>query len=210
MEAETLWQETVNVRRKLLGHEHPEVSMSVVSLGWMQRVLGKRDEAYASTSEALQMALKMEGPDSLDTAFDEDAYVLLLLDTGQPAEARRWIEKAMTVRMSKPAPSPSGLGESYDHLGQADLAEGKLATPVITCDMAFNCGETFTGSRAIPQRIAYFTLGSSSLQPIIRPRRSRTSGMPPPYTAYLRQGRSSSHGSDTRGHWPKPERAETQ
>ena len=100
--------------------------MSLVSLGWAKHDLGQLEPAEELMTQGMAMAMKLEGPESMDTAFDQDSLGLVKLERGELADARILFDKALAARLRKASPSPSRLADSYDHLGELKLIEGEI------------------------------------------------------------------------------------
>jgi len=63
-EAESLEQEALSMRRRLLGEEHPEVAKSLYLLGDRMRQQGNLNESYSILSAALSIQRKLLGDEN--------------------------------------------------------------------------------------------------------------------------------------------------
>jgi Tfp pilus assembly protein PilF len=60
-EAEKLFRQTLEIRRRVLGPEHPDTAASSFNLACMAARKGQRDEALSLLREAMEHGLKMHG-----------------------------------------------------------------------------------------------------------------------------------------------------
>jgi hypothetical protein len=56
-DAEKLDQETLDIRRRVLGSEHPDTALSMYNLAVVEELIGHRDEALSLLQEAINHGL---------------------------------------------------------------------------------------------------------------------------------------------------------
>ena len=86
--AEPLYQETLLIRQKVLGPEHPDTAQSLNNLAGLYRDMGEYAKAEPLYQEALRIWQKVLGPEHPDTAKSLNNLASLCLDLGRFDEAR--------------------------------------------------------------------------------------------------------------------------
>lgn len=103
--AEEHFREALELRRRLLGRDSPQVAATLNSLGM---VLGERlqsTDARRSAEiedlhrEALAIFEKAEGPDGLGVAYCHFRLAKLMKDRGEPAEAEQLIRESVRINI---------------------------------------------------------------------------------------------------------------
>jgi hypothetical protein len=86
-EAETLFRDTLRLRRDALGPRHPDTLVSMNNLAWLMKVGGRYAEAEPLYREALRGEREVLGPSHPDTLTLELNLVLLMAAEGKFADA---------------------------------------------------------------------------------------------------------------------------
>lgn len=132
--AEPLFRETLALRQRVLGDDHPDVAWTRYNFAYQLMETGKHDEA-ASMAQALLVRRGTVLPDSHPTV-SATLQVLGRVRMAQArfAEAAPLLEESLTIRRKALPPNhwllalgETFLGECLSHLGQAARAESLLA-----------------------------------------------------------------------------------
>ncbi len=98
VEAQPLWEKALAIRKKSLGHEHPNVATSLNNLAALYRAQGQ----YAQAEPLFQRALKIWQislpADHPNLATGMANYATLLENLGRKEETQQWQVKAEAAR----------------------------------------------------------------------------------------------------------------
>ncbi|HYO72481.1 MAG TPA: serine/threonine-protein kinase [Archangium sp.] len=97
-EARTAYERVLELRRKVLGPEHPKVIAALNNLGVALGALGKYEEARAVYEQALDLRRKTLGPDNPLVANSYSNLGTALGQLGKHDEARELYEHALAIR----------------------------------------------------------------------------------------------------------------
>jgi CHAT domain-containing protein len=125
-EAAPLFQETLTIRRDILGEGHPHTAESynlAVTLG----AQGKPAEAEAMHRCALAIYLKALGAGHPDTAVSYNNLAYTLRDQGKYAEAEAMFRRALAIRLKARGEGHPHTASSYNELAETLRAQGKHA-----------------------------------------------------------------------------------
>jgi tetratricopeptide (TPR) repeat protein len=125
-EAQTLEQESLAMRLKLLGDQHPDVAKSLYLVGDRMRQRGNLNEAYSSLSAALSMqrkVLDLDSPDALETMR---SLGLTLEAEGKMEEAEQMHREALAAWRKRGEDETPRALYTLSRLGSTLEAEGKL------------------------------------------------------------------------------------
>ena len=100
-EAEQLYLQSLKIREKYRGSEHPEVATSLHNLAEHYEILGQYDKAEDLYQRAIAIREKALGPDHLFLAYSLEDYAGLLRKTGREAEAEKIEARAKTIREAR-------------------------------------------------------------------------------------------------------------
>ena len=132
--AEPLFRETLALRQRVLGDDHPDVAWTRYNFAYLLMETGKHDDA-ASMAQALLAQRGTVLPDSHPTV-SATLQVLgrVRMAQGRFAEAAPLLEESLALRRKSLPPDhwllalgETFLGECLSHLGQAARAESLLA-----------------------------------------------------------------------------------
>ncbi|AKJ01598.1 serine/threonine-protein kinase [Archangium gephyra] len=99
-EARAAYERVLELRREVLGPEHPKVIASLNNLGVALGALGKYEEARAAYEQALNLRRKTLGPDNPLVANSYSNLGTALGQLGKHEEARELYEHALAIRKS--------------------------------------------------------------------------------------------------------------
>ena len=85
--AEPLLKEALEIRRKVLGREHPDTATSLNNLAELYQAMGDYAKAEPLFKEALEICQKVLGPEHPETAASLNNLALLEFDLGRSKEA---------------------------------------------------------------------------------------------------------------------------
>ncbi|MHB8878970.1 MAG: serine/threonine-protein kinase [Myxococcaceae bacterium] len=84
------------LQTRALGNEHPDIAQTLRIKGALQERFGDAQGALATIRQAIEMFERTEG-DSVDLAIAQDAYGIVLVNSGRLEEARVCEEKALAM-----------------------------------------------------------------------------------------------------------------
>ena len=120
-EAAALFAETLAIRERLVGPEHPKVAFPLLGLGDLAADTGRLDEAEAYYQRALTIRETSLGPEHPRVAFPLSALAELALKRGTPETALELAERALRLR-GKATDEPAELAELRFIIAQARFA----------------------------------------------------------------------------------------
>ncbi len=97
-EAATLLAESLSIRRKLLGDEHPDIANSLNNLAVVLQNQGKYDEAEPLFREAILIFRKVHGDEHPTVAAGLTNLAILLKEQGDDAQAEPLLREAVSMR----------------------------------------------------------------------------------------------------------------
>ena len=129
-EAESLYQQNLKMRRKLLGDDHLDVVTSLNNLAKLYNSQGRYDEAEHLYQQALETRRKLLGDDHPDVATSLNNLAKLYNSQGRYDEAEHLYQQALEMRRKllgddhpDVATSLNNLAELYNSQGRYDEAE---------------------------------------------------------------------------------------
>ncbi len=126
-EAALLFQETLTIRRDILGEDHPDTANSYNNLAATLRDQGKYAEAEAMHRRALAIRLKALGEGHPDTAASYNNIALTLFAQGKYAEAEAMHRRALAIYLKALGEDHPSTATSYNNLAGTLDAQGKYA-----------------------------------------------------------------------------------
>jgi tetratricopeptide (TPR) repeat protein len=96
--AETLYRQSLDMRRELLGPEHPEVGRTLLNLASLQYDRGETHQALSNLREVLGIYRKAYPPDHPETARVLNGIGSWLTMGGEDTEADVYLEEALAMR----------------------------------------------------------------------------------------------------------------
>ncbi len=126
-DAERLLEDALDVRRRNLGAEHPDVGLSLSRLAWLYRSQWRLDEALPLAEEAV--SILRAAPQQNDTLLAMGLQTLGMVqrDLGRFDVARQSLEESLDIRRRVGGPDHVSVGWSLYHLGWLAYREGKYA-----------------------------------------------------------------------------------
>lgn len=124
-------QEALEIRRLVLGPEHPDTLTSISHMGLLFDALGKPFEAEGFIREALEKQRRVLGEGHPDTLLSLNKLGLLLKHQGKFAEAETYLlstadgfRRTLGEEHPKTLTAINNVGLLFDSLGRLDDAEG--------------------------------------------------------------------------------------
>lgn len=99
--AEELYIQSLKIREKYRGPEHPEVAASLNNLAEHYEFQGQHDKAEEFYRRAIAIKEKTLGPDHLALAYSLEDYADFLRRTGREAEAENLATRARAIREAR-------------------------------------------------------------------------------------------------------------
>jgi tetratricopeptide (TPR) repeat protein len=125
--ATLLLRDTLAIREKALGPEHPHVGASLNNLAFVLKDQGDFAAARPLFERALAIQEKALGPEHSTTATSLDNLAVLLASQGDLAGTRPLYERALVIRENKLGPEHPDTGASLNNLAFLLQAQGDLA-----------------------------------------------------------------------------------
>ncbi len=117
-EAEWFIQQSLELRLKLYGHDHPQTALSINSLARVLRDDGRLNEALERIQEALRIDTRVSGATSLPTAADLAVLASIKFDQGELTEAQHAAQSALRIFEDKLNGSDPWVPYLLDILGR--------------------------------------------------------------------------------------------
>jgi non-specific serine/threonine protein kinase/serine/threonine-protein kinase len=143
--AEAKFREALDLRRKLLGNEHPDVADNLINLGWALMVNGQHEEAEAMFREGLEINRKALGEEHPNTLQSMLNLAGVLRQRGNTTEAEELslrslhgMRRVLGAEHHNTLRAMMSLGEMYLEIGR-----GKDAKPIL--EEALAIGERTLG-----------------------------------------------------------------
>jgi tetratricopeptide (TPR) repeat protein len=126
-EALPLAQKAADIRRKLLGEDHPDYARSLFNLGAQYQALGSYRMAQLNYEKALAIFQKALGEDHPQTARSYSNLASTLDDRGQYSAAESFFRKALAIFQKALGDDHPDTAASYDNLALNLNAQGRYA-----------------------------------------------------------------------------------
>ncbi|HSK76678.1 MAG TPA: serine/threonine-protein kinase [Thermoanaerobaculia bacterium] len=123
--AEPLLRSSLALRRKALGPRHPDVAVSLTSLGDLLQIEGVYDEAERCYREALELRREAFGPEHPEVAASLNNLADLLHDKGDLRAAGPLYREALAMRRRLFAPPHPDLAASLNNLALLHHDQGE-------------------------------------------------------------------------------------
>ena len=141
--AESLYRQSLSIREKVLGRDHPDVAQSLSGLA--SALSSKRiAEAERLARRSLSIREKALGENHPDVAESLSSLTEVILEIGKPSEVESYLQRAITIRESSLGRSHPQLAESlvnlgvfYDKRGQCRDAEAPMRRAMTIFEEAY-------------------------------------------------------------------------
>lgn len=127
-EAESLLDEALELRRRLLGASHPDVASSLAHRGVLYRLQGRFDDAETVLREALAIQEKTLGEEHIDIGLTLRQLGAIEILLGHYAESLPLLERSLEVQRQASGSDPSDVALSLDALGRSHMMLGAYHT----------------------------------------------------------------------------------
>jgi tetratricopeptide (TPR) repeat protein len=126
-DAQTLFEQVIALRRRVLGAEHPDTLTSMFNLANLLRQQKRFDEARKLGEETLEIRRRVLGSQHPDTLLSMGELAIVLCQQERLDDARKLLEEALPLqRRVLTAEHPDTLG-SMHYLGYILLRQGQYA-----------------------------------------------------------------------------------
>ncbi len=126
-EAQTLLQKALEIRRRVLGEDHPATATSLNNVAYNFADQGKAAEAQTLLQKALEIRRRVLGEDHPDTAASYNNMAMNLNTQGKAAEAQTLLQKALEIRRRVLGEDHPDTATSYINVASNLAAQGKAA-----------------------------------------------------------------------------------
>jgi len=116
-QAETLHQQALGIRKKVLGPEHPDTVDSLTMLAWIYYAEGKYSQAKQFSEQALTIRKKVLGPEHPDTASSLSQLAVIYRKQGNYPLAEQFHQQSLEIFIQK-----KGLESADTAFGLQNLA----------------------------------------------------------------------------------------
>lgn len=123
----TLEQQTLEVRRRVLGEDHPETLTSLNNTGSYLNALGKAKEAENYYRQAFEKSRRVRGEDDPETLVCKSNLGSILREMGKLSEAEPYLREALEKRRRLLGESHKDTLVSLSEQGMLLKDQGKLA-----------------------------------------------------------------------------------
>ncbi len=117
---------SLEIRRELLGEEHPDTLTSIAALGRLHRDMGEYDMARERLEHALDMRRQLLGEDHLDTVESQNDLGSLLSHLAQYEDAEALFRNALDVRKRELGEDHPDTAEALNNVGNVLHESGRL------------------------------------------------------------------------------------
>ena len=115
-EAEPLFRQSLEIRQKVLGPEHPDTAQSLNNLAVLLQDAGKLGEAEPLYRQTLEIDQKVLGPEHPNTATALSNLALLIQAQGKLGEAEPLLRQALAIQQKVLGPDHPDTVESRNNL----------------------------------------------------------------------------------------------
>jgi tetratricopeptide (TPR) repeat protein len=141
-EALTLNLQSLELKKRVLGAGHPDVSISEGNLAIALSGLGRFDEALAHIDNAVAVAQRGLGAGHPDLALHLYNRGEILRSLDRPTEARSAFESARTIWERELGPENVFVAYALTGIGQTCLADGDDNQALVPLERAFKIGQS--------------------------------------------------------------------
>ena len=141
--AERLYRQSLAIREKVLGKDHPDVAESLSGLASVLS-LKRIEEAERLARRSLGIREKALGENHQDVADSLSSLTEVILEIGKPSELEAYLRRAVAIREKSLGRTHPNLGESllnlgvfFDKRGQCQDAEAPLRRAVSIFESAY-------------------------------------------------------------------------
>jgi serine/threonine protein kinase len=124
-EAEPIAREALEVAKRELGEQHPQVALAMNNLAATLRQLGKAAEALDLYHRAIEIQQATAGEDSPEAASGLSNLGLLYLELRLPDKAATAYREALEIRRKRLPPGHLAIAEALSGLGAALTRQGR-------------------------------------------------------------------------------------
>ena len=123
--ARPLLEESLAVREKALGANHPDIATSLQILAMLRRKQGQYAEAEPLYKRSLQIFEKALGPNHPNVAQSLNSLANVLADQGKYAQAEQLLQRSLEIREKSLGPDHVDVAQSLMNLANVFADEGK-------------------------------------------------------------------------------------
>merc|ERR1719249_447410 len=124
-EAANLLNDTLAIREKTLGENHPAVAATLNNLAVLYGKRGKYKDAEPLCKRALEIREKVLGSDHPDVAKQLNNLALLCQNQGKYEEVEKYYQRALTIYENKLGQDDPNVAKTKNNLASAYLKQGK-------------------------------------------------------------------------------------
>ncbi|CAF1157553.1 unnamed protein product [Rotaria sp. Silwood1] len=110
-------QQALDIRKKTLPPNHPDLATSYNTIGLVYSNMGEYSKALASHQQALDIRKKTLPPNHLDLATSYNTIGLVYSNRGEYSKALSFYEQALDIRQKILPPTHPDIATSYNNIG---------------------------------------------------------------------------------------------
>ena len=129
-----IFQQSLEIREKVLGKEHPDTAASYNAIGVSLSYLGRHEEALEYYEKSIGIRKKVLGKEHPDTA---ESYWAIGVSLGRYEEALEYHQKSIEIREKVLGKEHPDMAESYNAIGVSLWHLGRHEEALGNCQKAF-------------------------------------------------------------------------
>ncbi|HKI16800.1 MAG TPA: tetratricopeptide repeat protein, partial [Isosphaeraceae bacterium] len=157
-EAQPLFEQALEIRRRLLGDDHPDTALSYHNLAYNLQGLGKYAEAQPMFEKTTETICRLLGENHPDAAMSHNSLATNLVEQGRYAAAQAHLEKAVEIHRRLLTDYHGDTANSLDNLATVLSFQGKLAEAEPLMEKALEIKRWFLGEDHPETAIGYNNL----------------------------------------------------
>ena len=165
--ARALTRESIALKEKALGPEHPDVAIGLNALAFMSNEVGHPDEGLVAADRAVNIFVKNGDPDGVQLAATLATRGDSLNALGRYAEAESTFERSLRIFNDQSNPMHPEVASACHGLGETRLGQGKPADAIPLLERALRicepdrCNTTLVGDTKFALARALWATGGN-------------------------------------------------
>ncbi|HEY0737779.1 MAG TPA: FxSxx-COOH system tetratricopeptide repeat protein [Herpetosiphonaceae bacterium] len=142
------WQyheQSLVIRERVLGQEHPATAWSLYNLGRVRWMQGNYAAAQGYYEQAFAIQAQMLGQEHPETAWSLNSMGIAFMEQGEYGKAWQYHEQALVIRQRVLGPDHPSTAASLDNLGCVLLAQGAYGEAQGYCEQALAIRQRLLG-----------------------------------------------------------------
>jgi len=158
-EARPLLQKALDLRRKLLPADHPELAATLHNLGWLHHQTGDYPSANRFYREALAIRRKHAKDEPFPLSVTLFNLAWLLTDLREYPAAEKMFQEVIDLRLAHLGPNHRDTAVARVGLAALYIDQGKTLQAIVPYQQAMATLRTIDGSKTLASSIDFFQKG---------------------------------------------------